>query len=150
MSEYADVLNGSDHADVLKVPVPRVNLPDASLSDNGVIHRWEQESPYTGEHEDKFCRAMRQAGLSGVGAGGVLRELHRAGITVTFPQPRFYAERATSYHESWVVCDRHEKRGHRDAVVASFWKGTDVASDHPDPEGSARAETDRLNREATP
>lgn len=93
---------------------------------------------YTDEQVNEWGRLTE--GLPMCGWRGQLEILHKAGITVTFPEPRFFVERGTDHKATprWYVCDRED--GH--ASVAWFYG--------PDSEAHAREHADRLNREVQP
>lgn len=89
--------------------------------------------PYTDEQADIIRRAT--GGMLSYGEPKtLLRYLHQAGITVTFPEPRYYVDGDKAPYD---VMDRVMGAG-----VARFWRhmdnnGRDYAQEH----------ADRLNRE---
>ena len=91
--------------------------------------------PYTTEQVERAHEAAhRNVDLDIADINEVLRGFHAAGITVTFPEPRFYVAQRGS--RCWDVIDR---RGEH--VAASFFRN------NSDSERHAREHSDRLNRE---
>ncbi len=91
--------------------------------------------PYTDEQVDRF--AVAADGALGFGETiPLLRRLHAAGITVTFPEPRFY----THFTPDGIgdFCDVVDRS--QGSTIARFY--SDV---HPDARCAAQAEADRLN-----
>lgn len=98
-------------------------------------------SPYTLEQVNLITRYLRASfqirnapPILNTDVGHVLGAMHRDGITVTFPKPRY---EVVGGYEEWRVRDRDT--------------GVNVAvfTLHPDAEVDAHAYAKRLNREAS-
>lgn len=89
--------------------------------------------PYTDKQALAFARPINRFANAAMGHVH-LRALHEAGITVTFPEPR-YVVRSTDLPTRNDVLDTLTERH-----VAAFW--------HAESKRYAREHADRLNREA--
>jgi hypothetical protein len=92
--------------------------------------------PYTDEQARMFADALW--GHSTSHARADLEQLTAAGITVTFPEPRYYVDGSSHFYAHVM------ERGADGIAVAAFNRVR-----HPDAQRAAQAEADRLNREAS-
>lgn len=88
------------------------------------------EFPYTDQQVDQFAKAG--GGLLHDYARGMLAVLHAEGVTVTFPEPRFYVLHSGI---KWTVMELGKR------LVADFYGGEAAGED-------AHKYAARLNREA--
>lgn len=102
------------------------------------------EFPYTDEQVRQFTKAReypRGRGATDDVSRDILECCHRAGITVTFPEPRYYVSSLRDH--SVDVLDRHQRDRYSEGlVVASFRRAADGKR-------YAQEHADRLNAEET-